>query len=608
MKKTKTLLLMIAMTIAVSGCTDEEFSDSQNEDENEKQIENEIRDEISLNNGEWLGELSNNQAAYEVGETVLFELILEEEKDFDNKEIIVNYKHLSDIIYEEDLEIKDKQILWDWTPPEEDFTGYMVEVYLQEEDEIIDQLNIAVDVSSEWTKFPRFGYLADYDEMSDEEQIAVMDRLNRFHINGLQFYDWKDLHHLPARIIDGELASSWTDIANRNVSRETLEKYIDLAHERNMKAMSYNLIFGANENYEEDGVKREWGLFNEPDLENQNAHELPESWKSSIYLMDPMNREWQDYIIESHKNVFKHLGFDGWHADQLGHRETLWDANQNEVEISETYAAFMNYVKEELDIYMGLNAVSMYGAEEIAGSNIDYAYVEAWDQNKYEDLKDIIDFHWEVSGRELNTVLAAYMNYELAGLGSPAEFNTPGVLFTDAVIFSSGGAHIELGENMLGREYFPDRTLSIPDELEHRLIRYYDFAVAYQNILRDDILEIETTVSSEDILIRGTPILSAVWNFTKQKDNKDIHHFINFTDATSLEWKDNMGTQTAPTLRNNIPLSVSADKTIEKVWFATPDHGEGSAIELVFTQEKDELTFELPSLEYWSMVVIEYAD
>ncbi|NLJ19486.1 glycoside hydrolase family 66 protein [Globicatella sulfidifaciens] len=612
MKKMMLFIMMIAMTIMILGCTNgtnSDQTDPQSEDNHEdstEEITDEVEIETSFNHGEWLGQLSNDKAAYEVGETVTFTLALNDEKDFDGKDIIVKYKRLSDTIEEVQLDIIDHQLTWDWTPPEEDFTGYMVEVYLRGQDEMIDHLNIAVDVSSEWTKFPRYGYLSDYGEMSEEEQVAVIERLNRFHINSLQFYDWKDLHHIPARVIDGELASSWTDIANREVLRSSVENYIRLAHERNMKAMNYNLIFGANENYQDDGVKEEWGLYTDPSLEQQDKHPLPDSWKSSIYLMNPENREWQDYMIESQKQVFEHLDFDGWHADQLGHRGTLWDWDGNAVELDQTYASFMNYAKEELDVYMGLNSVSMYGAEEIAKSNVDYAYVEAWGETKYQDLKEIIDFHWEVSDGELSTVLAAYMNYELAGQGNPAEFNTPGVLFTDAVIFAAGGNHIELGENMLGREYFPDKTLSIPDELEHRLIRYYDFTVAYQNLLRDDLIEIEKEVSSENVLITEKPLLSAVWNFTKQKDNKEVHHFINFTDAISLDWKDEMGTQTAPDPRQDLQMSIATDQTVEKVWYATPDHEEGSAIELTFTQENDQIIFELPTLEYWSMVVVEY--
>ena len=89
--------------------------------------------------------------------------------------------------------------------------------------------------------------------------------------------------------------------------------------------------------------------------------------------------------------------------------------------------------------------------------------------------------NYEYSNYELNTVLAAYLNYE----AQEGEFNTPSVLMADAVIFAFGGAHLELGEHMLSSEYFPSTKLSVSSELESKLLEYYDFLTAYQNVLRD---------------------------------------------------------------------------------------------------------------------------
>ena len=94
----------------------------------------------------------------------------------------------------------------------------------------------------------------------------------------------------------------------------------------------------------------------------------------------------------------------------------------------------------------------------------------------------------------MKTVFAAYMNYDKAG-SSTGEFNTPGVLLTDAVIFALGGSHLELGDHMLCREYFPSTALQMNDVLKTAMIRYYDFMTAYQNLLRDKDTEAEISVS-----------------------------------------------------------------------------------------------------------------
>ena len=45
----------------------------------------------------------------------------------------------------------------------------------------------ALDVSSNWAKFPRYGYIANYD--AETPAVEWIRELNRYHINGLLFYD-----------------------------------------------------------------------------------------------------------------------------------------------------------------------------------------------------------------------------------------------------------------------------------------------------------------------------------------------------------------------------------------------------------------------------------
>jgi len=52
------------------------------------------------------------------------------------------------------------------------------------------------------------------------------------------------------------------------------------------------------------------------------------------------------------------------------------------------------------------------------------------------------------------------------------------------VIVAFGGDHLELGEHMLAQEYFPNENLAMRADLKDALVHYYDFLVAYQNLLR----------------------------------------------------------------------------------------------------------------------------
>ncbi|GGM38795.1 cycloisomaltooligosaccharide glucanotransferase [Paraliobacillus quinghaiensis] len=605
MNKNKLLLclvILISAILALTGCTETDSESTSGEYELNTGIDPIVGETIEQ--GKWLGKLSTDLAAYKPGETVTLQMLLQE--DVQEGKLVVNYKHLDESVYHQEVELNgEKEITWSWTPDDKDFMGYMVEVVLMQKNKPVDFKTIAVDVSSDWSKFPRYGYLADFPEMDEKEQAAVIENLNRYHINGIQFYDWQDRHDKPLKVENGEVATEWQDIANRKVSKKTVETYIKIAHENNMKAMNYNLLFGGNNNYEELGVKKEWGIYKDSNGKVQDFHPLPEQWKTDIFLFDPSNQGWQDFIFEQEKEVFEHLAFDGWHVDQLGSRGDVWDWNGEKLNLPSTYGPFMENAKERLQVDLVLNAVSQYGQAQIAQSPVEFLYTESWEHTYYKQLKELIDQNNMLSGGKLNTVLAAYMNYDLAD--SPGEFNTPGVLLTDAVIFASGGAHIELGENMLAKEYFPNKSLTITEELKEQLVNYYDFSVAYQNLLRDGAVEVEKEVNStSDVSISNQAQKGSIWNFAKERDNKDILHFINFTDATTMEWKDNQGNQAEPERKEDISITVNVDKEVSNVWMASPDFYNGAAVDLEYQQEGDQLTFTLPSLKYWDMVVVEY--
>ena len=592
MKFISLLVLVTLLVSVVAGCTKTTSAPFQTE---------------NIKKGEFMSYIPTDKAAYEPGEKVNFTLTLKEQ--IEDGTLLVRYVHLQDVVEEQEISLTGGDtVTWEWTALEDDFKGYMVEVYVKDKKNIVDHHNIAVDVSSDWTKFPRYGYLADFYELEKEEQQRVIDKLNRFHINGIQFYDWQYKHERPLKLENGQVADTWLDIANRVVSKETVEYYIAMAHEKNMKAMNYNLLFGAYENYEEEGVKKEWGIYRDPLLENQDKHPLPENWASDIFLMNPANEEWQEFIINAEKEVFEHLAFDGWHVDQLGDRGALWDGEGNRLDLSTTYVSFLNKVKEELGVDLVMNAVSQYAAGYIASqAPVSFLYSELWDSHKtFGSLKDVIDQNYRFSDNKLNTVLAAYMNYELSD--SMGEFNTPGVLLTNAVIFAAGGAHLELGENMLSKEYFPHKKLSISDELNEQLIRYYDFTVAYQNLLRDGAVEVskEIHITNEDIDASNRAERGKVWSYAKEKDNREIIQFINMTDATSLDWRDNDGSQVGPSVKEKLNVTAETNGKVEKVWMASPDFFDGSAVELDFKQKGDEVQFTIPHLKYWDMVVIEY--
>ena len=408
-----------------------------------------------------------------------------------------------------------------------------------------------------------------------------------------------------------KLDEVYNDIANRPVYTEALKKYIRVQHEYGMKCMFYNLCFGALDDAAADGVKDEWYIFKGANHTDKDYHGLPSGWKSSIYVLDPGNEQWQEYLIQRNNEVYAHFDFDGFHIDQLGYRGDRYDWYSNKVNLPKGYASFIKAMKKaHPDKALVMNAVGSYGASQIAGTGcMGFLYNECWSgEAEYKDLYNIIKSNDSYSGNKLNTVFAAYMNYECDN----REFNIPGVLLTDAVMFAMGGSHLELGDHMLCREYFPYQGVRMNEALRTQIIRYYDFMTAYQNLLRGESTAAEINIdmtytgSAKNVKIASWPPQQGkITTFAKQTDGKQVIHLLNFLSAKDLSWRDLKGDAAEPRLVNSIPVKVKIDKTVKKVWVASPDKHAGAPVELAFEQTKEALSFTVPSLKYWTMIVIE---
>jgi len=545
-----------------------------------------------------LVQIQIDRARYNMGQQVEFSV------DQVPESVNIRIKHLNEIIHEESLTGTN----WSWLPPMEDYKGYLVELYRIKDGakEILG--TTAVDVSSDWTKFPRYGFLSKFNNLNASQIDGIIDNLNNYHINSLQYYDWQNKHHAPLKMDGDAPADVWVDVAGNSVYFETVNNYIQAAKSKNMASMFYNLLYGAWDDFAADGVSSQWMIYNDADHQDINTHNLPDSWESDILVANPGNPDWQAYILAKTQRVYEFLDFDGWHLDQLGNRGTVYDYDGNTISLDNEFQGFLNRLENTFpEKDMVLNAVNQYGQEKILNTDVGFAYTEVWSPNEgFADLADIIQENFSLSNGELNTVLAAYVNYDLAN--NPGIFNTAGVLLADAVIFAFGGAHLELGEHILGKEYFPNDNLLVNQDLKSKLLDYYDFLVAYQNLLRDGGTFNNPLVTSGDGKINlnnWPPITSRVSVLGKEWTDKQVIHLLNFTDAVNLNWRDTNGEQVVPDLKEQLLLQVQFDKTVARVWCASPDVQGGSPQTLEFSQNGNMLSFKVPELRYWNMVVIE---
>jgi len=545
--------------------------------------------------------INTDKACYKQGETVQFTL-----KENPGANAKVRYSYLGAVLKEENLTGTN----WNWTPPSDDYRGYMVEVYgdVNGVEKMYD--NIAVDVSSDWKKFPRYGFLSEYGNLSSNAMANTINTLNRYHINGIQFYDWLCDHHRPLAGTVQNPASSWMDIAGRTNYMSMSKNYIDLIHSKGMNAMFYDLCYGALNNATADGVQEEWYLFKDTNHSQKDVFQLNPPFRSSIYMTNPSNTDWQRYLIERINDVYSVYNFDGYHIDQLGNRGTVYDYAGNQVMLDQTFKSFVDAVKaSNPDKKLVFNAVNQYGQQtSIAKSDVDFFYTEVWEPNiTFEQLAQIILDNNTFAGNTKSTVLAAYINY--AKSNGAGYMNAPGVLLANAVIFAFGGAHIELGEHYLANEYFPNSNLQMKSDLALALVHYYDFLVAYQNLLRDGGVFSSYPVQSEDgkLSVSAWPASQGEVSVVGKKfTNRDVIHLINFSKANTMEWRDTNGTQAEPATITDATIKITTNNTVKNSWFASPDVNGGVAQSIDFSQTGNEVTLMLPSLKYWDMIVLEY--
>ncbi len=587
MKQIRSLYILLIFTFFLSAC-------DKDDDDNTTPPDN----KDSGSNGTVV--LTTDKARYNPGE----EVAITSDK-MPSGDVKIRYRHLGETIGEESFSAES----WTWNLPNEDFKGYMVDIYEEVDGEEVVYGSVAVDASSDWTVFPRYGFLSEFSsEVTQNDVDKTLSFLNRCHINGIQYYDWLNKHHWPLKMNGDEPAATWLDIAKREVAFNTVETYIENAKSLNMASMEYNLLFGAWDDYESDGVSTRWMLFSDQNHQYINKHDLDESWAmSDILIANPHNSNWQDYIFEKTAQVYEHLDFDGWHVDQLGNRGDVYDYDGNRVDLPSGYQSFMSNLKTRFpDKKMALNAVDQYGQQEIMDSGVDFAYSEIWSYNSFEALSQIILDNYRMGGESRNTVLAAYMNYDMSH--SAGYLNTPAVLLTDAVIFAFGGSHLELGEHMLANEYFPNNNLLMRADLKDDIVKYYDFLVAYQNLLRDGGEFNNPVVNSLDgqkSINNWPPQTGSIAAIGKQVEEKQVVHLINFTNANSLLWRDNSGNQQYPNEVKDFRIEIKSDKVINDVWYASPDFNGGVSQSLDFSQTGNSVTVTIPAMQYWGMFVME---
>jgi dextranase len=516
-----------------------------------------------------------NQGTFQPGEEVIFCLILDMNSYTDpGLEIKLTIwqieNQVSTVSYRIRTSAYEPLGKVSWSPPMEMRGGFGVQAELIDSSgKTLVEKWTAFDILEDWTEFPRYGFMTDFfpNRHDLQETIATM---ARYHINGLQFYDWQYRHEslIPPR-------ECYEDPLGRELSERTIRECINLGHTYGMKTMPYMAVYAASLPFWESHPT--WALFDE----NGN----PLQFEGFLGLMDPSpGSPWVRHIEKECERILAEYPFDGIHIDQYGDPKEGFDVHGKRVDLPAAFSVFIRNLKEDYpNKTIVFNAVKNWPIEILARSEADFLYIEVWPpDNQYQDLARIIR-NARVRSKGKPVVIANYI---------PASWNA-NIRLTDAVLFTSGGSRIELGEGdrLLSDPYFPKHE-AISPELKKILRRYLDFYVCYGNLIGPAVQR------NPDERVR---LSSNIWSMVSQGSGWKSVILVNFRGLGDLRWDQK---HDAPRKLMDFEVVVGAEDRVIDVLWGSPDNLHWQMQPIPWRREKGSIYIEIPQLEYWGVILI----
>lgn len=331
---------------------------------------------------------------------------------------------------------------------------------------------------------------------------------------------------------------------------------------------------------------------------------------------------WRERILATMRDAVRDVPFDGLHLDQYGFpKEAAFDSRGEPCDVAADFAEFIDDARAAIqqpgyDVRVIFNAVENWPIEQVAPTDQDAVYIEVWPP--YEDFRHLQELI--VGAQRLapdkQVILAAYMKPLGGAEGARLEQAEAATRLTSAAIWANGGFHLLLGERdgALYDPYYATYATLRP-AFAREMRAYYDFVVRYMNVLSDRRLSLDGHVDGvlADVELPGfrcSPdgAAGAIWTIVRGMPGCTTISLINLTAAPHAHW--NAPTPpAAPITRVPVRVRLDAASRVRRVFAASPDVDGGAPATLAFTTAPAGdgtalVTFELPTLHYWSLVVI----
>ena len=468
-----------------------------------------------------------------------------------------------------------------WNPPETP-AGYSARLESVFGDEA--QLHTAAtsfDILSNWRDFPRYGFLADF-SASRPDPDTVLKKLTRFHVNGLQFYDWQYRHdQLLSR------TETYIDPLGREMSLASVRALVHAAHRHGMAAMPYLAIYAASAEFWRSHP--DWALYDQA--------ESPIAFGDNFLgLMDPSREsQWSKHLLGEGTRALDAIPFDGLHIDQYGDPKLAWNAQGSPVDLPQ---AFVDFIQTASDLHpeqtILFNAVGNWPIEALAESSVDFLYIEVWPPDvEYRHLAEIV----------LNAVRLSHGKAVVIALYLPAS-RAANNLLADAVILACGGTRIELGEEarLLSDPYFP-RHEEISSSLFSELRKFSDYMVRNGEWLRPYALSGAEREGWAQARL-NPPFVSidaSIWTVARSYPKSMVIQLVNFTNLDSHQRWDEA--HLAPASWKEVMVRIQTSRQPAQILWDCPERIDGPQ-ELGFEYLEGTLTVKIPQINFTGLLNI----
>lgn len=519
---------------------------------------------------------------------------------------ILRITRLQEIVYEVACEITQRKHEITLEGMDTEFGGYGVLLTVDHKEGPLIQCQTAFDVVSDCSKAIRYGFLSDF-HTKDGEDCNDISTLRKFHINMVQYYDWSFRH--DNLVSKDEI---YQDMMGREVDLRTVKMKISTCRRLGMRSLGYGAVYAASKDYFKE--HNECALY--------TSAGDPLVFIDTFYIMNVAEDcGWRKHIIDEYAKAVSEVGFDGIHMDTYGFPKTAYSYNQQRlIKLDEEYPSLIEAAKARLneltpDNHLIFNNVGNWPVATVAKAPQDAIYIEVWEPYiTYRHIKQVIrDARRECEDKK-PVVLAAYL--EPFRTDTEDRAATAAYLLT-AAITVNGAYHLLLGEEnaVLTQGYYVDHS-TMSALTSSKMRRYYDFIVQYMELFYDATLidvsmthigwdNTEYRCFHENWSMDGEA--GKVWLTIRENEDRKLISLINLCNTDDNEW--NRG-KSKPMDQQKIKFQVQIDKPVKRIYYASPDcfHGQPQEINYnnIYTDRGDAIIFEVPSLELWSNVWIDF--